>query len=137
MMTTKYVVIYIKKEGDLKMSQIPDDVILQINNLKKYFLIESGFLRKTIGYVRAVDDVTFSIKRGNTLALVGESGCGKTTTARSIIRAINPTAGEVFFRAKDGIVDMTILNKSQLKTARADMQMIFQDPYSSLNPRMP
>lgn len=120
------------------MSQVPDDVILQVNNLKKYFLIESGFLLKRVtGNVKAVDDISFTVRKGKSLGLVGESGCGKTTTARTIIRAYDPTDGEVLFRAREGIVDMTKLNKGQLKIVRRDMQMIFQDPYSSLNPRMP
>ncbi len=120
------------------MPQMPDDVLLQVNNLRKYFPIESGWLRRrVVGYVKAVDDVSFSIRKGQTLGLVGESGCGKTTTARSIIRAYEPTSGEVLFRTRKGIVNMSKLDKAGLKLAREDMQMIFQDPYSSLNPRMP
>lgn len=120
------------------MFRMPDDTILEVRNLKKYFPIEAGFLlKKVTGNVKAVDDISFTIKKGKTLGLVGESGCGKTTAARSIIRAYDPTAGQVLFRARDGVVDMASLNKQELKVVRKDMQMIFQDPYSSLNPRMP
>lgn len=87
--------------------------------------------------MKAVDGVSFSIKKGQTLGLVGESGCGKTTVARAILRALDPTEGQILFRAKSGVVDMATLDKKELKEARADMQMVFQDPYSSLNPRMP
>lgn len=120
------------------MLQMPEDVILQVNNLKKYFPIETGFLLKRVtGHVKAVDGVDFSVKKGKTLGLVGESGCGKTTTARTVIRAYEPTSGQILFRSKEGVVDMSQLDKHQLKQVRRDMQMIFQDPYSSLNPRMP
>ena len=120
------------------MLQMPDDVILQVTALKKYFPIESGLLmKKVIGHVKAVDGVDFSVKKGKTLGLVGESGCGKTTIARSVIRAYDPTAGTILFRSRDGVVDMAKLDKKELKRVRRDMQMVFQDPYSSLNPRMP
>lgn len=120
------------------MYQVPDDVMLQVKNLKKYFPIESGFLvKRVVDNVKAVDGVSFSVKKGQTLGLVGESGCGKTTCARTIIRAYDPTAGSVLFRSRDKIVDMTQLDKKELKVVRQDMQMIFQDPHSSLNPRMP
>jgi len=112
------------------------DYLLEVRGLRKYFLIHKGFLRKVIGYVRAVDDVSFSLERGQTLALVGESGCGKTTTARCIIRAHAPTAGQILFRTDDNtVVDVASLPKRQLRPLRRQMQMIFQDPYSSLNPR--
>lgn len=100
------------------------DNILEVKNLKKYFKTGSGMLH-------AVDDVTFSIERGKTLGIVGESGCGKTTTGRSILRLIEPTSGEIYF---DG-VDVTGLNKRELQKMRKKMQIIFQDPFSSLNPR--
>ena len=111
--------------------------ILEVKNLVKYFPIQKGFLKRHVGDVRAVDDVSFSIDTGETLALVGESGCGKTTTSRCILRAIEPTSGEVNFVTKDDqTVDVTQLGKEALRELRQDMQMIFQDPFSSLNPRM-
>ena len=112
------------------------DEIMRVKGLKKYFPITSGFLKKTVGYVKAVDDVDIVIKKGETFGLVGESGCGKTTIGRCILRAINPTAGEVNFRLNDNVVDVNALNQMELRRARREMQMIFQDPYSSLNPRM-
>ncbi len=108
------------------------EILVDVQNLKKYFPIKKGLFSKTIGYVKAVDDVSFTIKRGETLGLVGESGCGKTTIGRTILRLIEPTAGKVFFEGKD----VTEMNQKDLKTVRKDVQIIFQDPYSSLNPRM-
>jgi peptide/nickel transport system ATP-binding protein len=114
-----------------------DSTILEVKSLKKYFPIRAGFLRKVVGQVRAVDDVSFHIRRGETLSLVGESGCGKTTTARCLLRAIKPTAGEILFQTEDGsLVDVAQLPRRALRPLRRQMQMIFQDPYSSLNPRM-
>ena len=111
--------------------------LLEVKGLKKYFPIKKGLLRRTGGYVRAVDDVTFSIATGETLSLVGESGCGKTTTSRCILRALTPTAGEINYRTGgDQTVNLAKLRKSELRPLRREMQMIFQDPYSSLNPRM-
>ena len=111
--------------------------LLEVRNLKKYFPIQAGFLKRTIGNVRAVDDVSFDLREGETLGLVGESGCGKTTTSRCILRAINPTGGEIIFRTREGsLVDMATLPGGELRALRRDMQMIFQDPFSSLNPRM-
>lgn len=113
------------------------DHLLEVKSLKKYFPIRAGFLRRVVGHVKAVDDVSFHVRRGETLALVGESGCGKTTTARCILRAVNPTSGQILFRTgKDQIVDVAALPKRELRPLRRQMQMIFQDPYSSLNPRM-
>jgi peptide/nickel transport system ATP-binding protein len=112
-------------------------ILLEVNNLQKFYPIRRGFLRKVVGHVRAVDDVSFDIRRGETLALVGESGCGKTTTSRCILRAITPTAGEILFQSDDGnVVDVATLPRERLRALRPQMQMIFQDPYSSLNPRM-
>ncbi len=111
--------------------------LLQIKNLKKYFPIRKGFFRKTVGNVRAVDDVSFFINEGETLGLVGESGCGKTTASRCILRALAPTSGEMVFRTKEGqTVDLAKMTRSELRPLRPQMQMIFQDPYGSLNPRM-
>jgi peptide/nickel transport system ATP-binding protein len=110
--------------------------LLEVRGLKKHFPIQKGFLRRTVGHVRAVDDVSFHVARGETLSLVGESGCGKTTTARCILRALSPTAGEIRFQAAGGeVLDVARLPKSRLRPLRRQMQMIFQDPFSSLNPR--
>src|SRR5512135_3153628 len=112
-------------------------VLLDVKNLRKFFPIRRGVLQKVVGNVRAVDDVTFYINQGETLSLVGESGCGKTTTSRCILRAIDPTAGQVMFRTEQGqVLDVAQLPVSQLQPLRRQMQMIFQDPFSSLNPRM-
>ncbi len=111
--------------------------VLSVEGLKKYFPIRRGLLRRVVGQVKAVDDVSFKIDRGETLSLVGESGCGKTTTSRCILRAIQPSAGAIQFRTNDGReVDVAGLPRSELRPLRRQMQMIFQDPYSSLNPRM-
>jgi len=111
--------------------------LLEVRRLRKFFPIQRGFLRRVVGHVRAVDDVSFTVQPGETLALVGESGCGKTTTARCILRAITPTSGEILFRREDGsVVDVASVPRSRLRPLRREMQMIFQDPFSSLNPRM-
>ena len=110
--------------------------ILEVRNLKKYFAVQKGLFRRTVGYVRAVDGVDFAIREGETLGLVGESGCGKTTTGRLILRAIEATEGEVLFRRDGEMVDLTKTSKDAMITLRRDMQIIFQDPFSSLNPRM-
>jgi peptide/nickel transport system ATP-binding protein len=111
--------------------------LLEVKNLSKFFPIRKGILRRVVGHVRAVDDVSFAIRKGETLSLVGESGCGKTTTSRCILRALNPTAGEINFRTADNqVVNVAALSKGELRPLRRQMQMIFQDPYSSLNPRM-
>jgi peptide/nickel transport system ATP-binding protein len=111
--------------------------LLEVRGLKKYFPVRKGFGRRVVGNVRAVDDVSFHIDEGETLGLVGESGCGKTTTARCIVRAVQPTAGRVLFRSKDGaVVDVATLGRRDLRSLRREMQMVFQDPFSSLNPRM-
>ena len=110
--------------------------LLDVRGLKKYFPIRRGILQKTIGHVKAVDDVTFFLNRGETLSLVGESGCGKTTTSRCILRAITPTAGQVLLSDNGEVLDVATVPKSRLRSLRRQMQMIFQDPFSSLNPRM-
>jgi len=112
------------------------DNLLEVEGLKKYFPIHKGFLKRHVGDVKAVDGVSFSVRRGETLGVVGESGCGKTTTGRAILRAIEPTEGSIRFNDAGSTIDVTTLDKSGLRQLRQRMQMIFQDPYSSLNPRM-
>ena len=108
------------------------EVLLEIKNLKKYFDVSSAFLKKDKKYVQAVDDVSFQIRKGETLGLVGESGCGKSTTGRTIIRLYEPTDGSIIFKGED----ITKLKPSEMKKYRKAIQMIFQDPYASLNSRM-
>ena len=111
--------------------------MLEVRDLKKYFPIKRGFLRKTVGNVKAVDGIDFYIREGETLGLVGESGCGKTTTGRCVLRAIEPTDGRIRFNAGDQKwFSVEVLDRAELKSLRRHMQMVFQDPYSSLNPRM-
>jgi peptide/nickel transport system ATP-binding protein len=111
--------------------------LLQVRSLRKFFPITAGFFRRTVGQVRAVDDVDFDLHEGETLGLVGESGCGKTTTSRCIMRALAPTSGRILFRRRDGeLVDLAPMTRSELRPLRAEIQMIFQDPFGSLNPRM-
>jgi peptide/nickel transport system ATP-binding protein len=110
--------------------------LLEVNGLKKFFPIRRGVMQRVVGHVRAVDDVSFFVEKGECLSLVGESGCGKTTSSRCILRAIHPTAGQILFRPEDGsVVDVAKLSKRELRPLRRQMQMIFQDPFSSLNPR--
>lgn len=106
--------------------------LLEVKNLKKYFPVTGGFLKKTVGYIKATDDVSFTIKEGETLGLVGESGCGKSTTGRAVLRLHEPTSGEVYYKGKNVIN----ASKSEMQKLRREMQIVFQDPYSSLNPRM-
>lgn len=108
------------------------DVLVRVENLKKHFPINEGILHRPAGYVRAVDGVSFHVRRGETLGLVGESGCGKTTTGRVILRLLEPTSGKVYFRDKD----VFALGRGDLRHLRREMQIVFQDPYASLNPRM-
>ena len=108
-----------------------------MRNLKKYFPIYKGVMRKLVNHVRAVDDVSFFVREGETLDLVGESGCGKTTISRCILARLAPTSGEILFREDDGeVTDLAQLNRQELRRFRPQMQMIFQDPFGSLNPRM-
>ena len=111
-------------------------VLLEVRGLKKHFPIQKGFFRQVVGHVLAVDGVSFSIREGETLGLVGESGCGKTTTGRVILRDLEPTEGEVYFRRDGEMVNVFDVPRSEMKALRREMQIIFQDPFSSLNPRM-
>ncbi|MFW6260041.1 MAG: ATP-binding cassette domain-containing protein, partial [Spirochaetota bacterium] len=113
-----------------------NDILLEVNNLKMHFPVQKGLFRRTVGHVKAVDGVTFAIREGETLGLVGESGCGKTTTGRCILRALDPTEGEIKFRKDGEMHDLAQLHGSELNPFRTEMQIIFQDPFSSLNPRM-
>ncbi|MDO5022836.1 MAG: dipeptide ABC transporter ATP-binding protein [Eubacteriales bacterium] len=106
--------------------------ILEVKNLKTYFPVREGVIRKTVGYVRAVDDVSFDVKPRRVFALVGESGCGKSTTGLSVVRLIKPTSGQIIFEGED----LSKLSEEQMRLKRRDMQFIFQNPYASLNPRM-
>lgn len=111
--------------------------LLEVKDLRKFFPFSRGLIKRVRGNVRAVDGVSFDVNEGETLGLVGETGCGKTTTARCVIRAIDPTSGQIFFRTAEGpVVDMVGMDRPQLRAIRREMQMIFQDPFSSLNPRM-
>jgi peptide/nickel transport system ATP-binding protein len=115
----------------------PSVPLLDVRGLKKYFPIAKGILHRVSGHVRAVDDVSFTVNEGETLGLVGESGCGKTTLSRCILRAIDPTDGQVLYRTRDNqIVDLAPMSRQDLAPLRKEIQMIFQDPFGSLNPRM-
>jgi oligopeptide/dipeptide ABC transporter ATP-binding protein len=118
------------------MQTIPDhkgETLVEVNNLVKYFPVRAGLLQRVVNQVKAVDDVSFFVKKGETLGLVGESGCGKTTVGRTMLRLIEPTAGAVKFQGQD----VFSMKPRDLKIARRDMQIIFQDPYASLDPRVP
>ena len=114
-----------------------NEPLLEVRGLRKFFPIAKGFLQRVAGHVRAVDGVDFTLQEGETLGLVGESGCGKTTASRCILRAIDPTDGEILYRTRAGsVVDLATLKPAELKPLRTEIQMIFQDPFGSLNPRM-
>ncbi len=108
------------------------EVLVRVDDLKVHFPIRAGFLNRSVGAIKAVDGLTFDIHRGETLGMVGESGCGKTTTGRAILQLYRPTGGHVLFRG----IDLAMQDAEELRRARRHMQMIFQDPYSSLNPQM-
>lgn len=112
------------------------DIIMEVNSLKKYFPIKKGIFRKTVGNVKAVDDISFYIKEGETLGLVGESGCGKSTTGRCLIKLLDATEGEIKFKHNGEMIDLNSLDKKELKKMRREIQIIFQDPFSSLDSRM-
>ena len=121
-------------ENDFTPVTYDPQYILMVNALKKYFPVKGGLVSKTVGYVKAVDGVTFNLKRGTTMGLVGESGCGKTTTGRTILRLSGEkTGGEVIFNGKE-IYDLSV---KEMRSMRTKMQIIFQDPFSSLSPRLP
>lgn len=116
----------------IETQKIEDDVLLEVKHLKKYFPITAGFFRRKVGEVKAVDGISLTLKKGETFGLVGESGCGKSTTGRTILRLEKPTSGQIVFDGQD----ITDLRGSRLRNIRQDIQMIFQDPYASLNPQM-
>jgi oligopeptide transport system ATP-binding protein len=126
--------------------ELPSEVLLRVHHLVKHFPISKGvFWRKQVGAVQAVSDISFDVHRGETLGLVGESGCGKSTTARCVLRLLQPTSGEVLYRAEGmsddpeapvEVIDIASANKQVLRRLRRDMQIVFQDPFASLNPRM-
>ncbi len=129
--------------GETPTTAKSEDLLLEVKGLKKYFPIQKGLLRRTVGYVKAVDDVNFYVRKGETLGLVGESGCGKSTAGRSIIRLYEPTAGQVLFNSRalssngeSKLVNLMDLNHEQMKIVRREISMVFQDPINSLNPRM-
>lgn len=129
--------------AEMAQNSKADNILLDVKGLKKYFPIQKGLLRKVVGYVKAVDDVSLYVREGETLGLVGESGCGKTTASRSIIRLYEPTAGQILFKSRalspDGqprMVNLLELDRDQMTKVRQEISMIFQDPINSLNPRM-
>jgi oligopeptide/dipeptide ABC transporter ATP-binding protein len=120
----------------LRQSNGSSPYVLEVTGLKKYFTLHSGLLRRRVSVRKAVDDVDFNVRHGEILGLVGESGCGKTTTGLCVLRGLEPTDGSIKMHVEDRAVDLMELNKEQLRTFRRHAQMIFQDPFSSLNPRM-
>jgi len=122
----------VKENIKIKKDKSTNEVLLDVRNLKTYYPIKGGILRRTVAVVKAVDDVSFEIRKGETLGLVGESGCGKSTTGRTILRLLDPTDGQIMFDGQD----ITNLSGTSLRKIRKDFQMVFQDPYASLNPTM-
>ncbi|MCX7658782.1 MAG: ATP-binding cassette domain-containing protein, partial [Oscillospiraceae bacterium] len=120
-------------DNNILEQQNKQEYLLEVKNLVKYFPIKSSFFRRTIGNVRAVDNVSFKIKRGQTMSIVGESGCGKSTVGRTILRLLEKTSGEVLFNGQN----IFSLSKKELRKLRPKVQIVFQDPYSSLSPRIP
>lgn len=121
-----------REKAERPISEAENPVILEVKNIKKHFPLKKGILGNTKSWVKAVDDVSFKVRKGRTMGLVGESGCGKTTLGRTILRLIEPTAGNIIYKGQD----ITNISKSELRELRKNIQIIFQDPYASLNPRM-
>ncbi|MGB6065455.1 MAG: dipeptide/oligopeptide/nickel ABC transporter ATP-binding protein [Desulfomonilaceae bacterium] len=117
---------------------VESDILLEVHDLKKHFPIRRGVFKKVVGHVKAVDGVSFTIRRGDTLGVAGESGCGKTTVGRMIMGAYRPTAGNIWFHPPDGEprVDLANISPQEMRPLRKHFQMVFQDPFASLNPRM-
>jgi peptide/nickel transport system ATP-binding protein len=127
----------ITTEPTIRSAPTDESILVEVRDLKKHFPIQQGFLRRTVGAIRAVDGVSLTINKSQTHGLVGESGSGKTTLGRMIIRAIEPTAGDIWFSDRDvGWVNVADANERQLRQVRRNMKIVYQDPYSSLNPRM-
>ena len=120
----------------MSATKTQNENIVEIKNLKKYYPITAGIFQRVIGHIKAVDDVSFVIPRGKTVGLVGESGCGKTTISKCILRAVDPTSGEINLHTEGQINNVADMREKDLRPLRREMQMIFQDPFSSLNPRM-
>jgi len=120
----------------MSATKTQNENIVEVKNLKKYFPITAGIFQRVIGHIKAVDDVSFVIPRGKTVGLVGESGCGKTTISKCILRAVDPTSGEINLHTEGQINNVADMREKDLRPLRREMQMIFQDPFSSLNPRM-
>jgi peptide/nickel transport system ATP-binding protein len=125
-------------QADPKIAKTNEqEPLMEVTGLKKYFPIKRGFFKRVVGHVKAVDDVNFYVNEGETLGLVGESGCGKTTTGRCTLRALDPTSGEVWYRDPDfGRINIAQADAEQIRIIHRHVRMIFQDPYASLNPRM-
>jgi len=121
------------EEKQYEMNKRMNDTVLEVTDLKQHFPIKGGFMQRVVGYVKAVDSITFSVKRGKTMGLVGESGCGKTTVGMTVLRLYQKTSGEVLFNG----LDIFAMDRKELRAIRPKMQIVFQDPFSSLSPRLP